>query len=254
MLRFYKHSVEVAIMPHTVPRYPPYKFLLLLSLLSLTFLLICDVVCYKIIEFGIILQPASAFAYPVSYIIGDMIAEIYGYQFARQVIWYSLGCQVIFAFIITLFISFPSPDYWHLQESYNVVLGGLTRQVIASTCGIVLGAFANAYIISKFKILMNGKHFWLRNLLATAIGEGIICVVAYTILFHDKYSLSHLIYFMSSAWLYKCFYATLMVFPVSWIVCAIKRKEGFDIYDYNVNYNPFILSVESTTSLKKEPS
>lgn len=229
-----------------------YNFLLLLSLLSLTFLLVCDVVCYKIVEFGFILQPASAFAYPVSYIIGDMIAEIYGYQFARQVIWYCLACQVVFTFVITLLISLPSPNYWHFQESYNVVLGGLTRQVIASTCGILLGGFVNAYIISKSKILMHGKHFWLRNLIATAIGEGVVCIVAYTILFHSKYPLSHLVHFMLSAWSYKCFYAILMVLPVALIVDIIKRKEGFDIYDYNVNYNPFSLSVGSVSPNKKK--
>lgn len=232
------------------PKYFNYKFLLILALLSLTFLLVCDVVCYKIVEFGFILQPASAFAYPVSYIIGDMIAEIYGYPLARLIIWYSLACQMIFAFVIIFFISLPSPDYWHLQEHYNIVLGGLSRQVVASSCGIMLGGFVNAYIISKFKILMRGKHFWLRNLIATAIGEGVLCIVAYTILFYDKYSLSHLLHFMFSAWSYKFFYAILMVLPVALIVDVIKRKEGVDIYDYKVNYNPFSLSVKPSSDQK----
>ncbi len=221
-----------------------YKFFLLLALLSFTFLIICDIICYKIVQLGPLVQPASAFMYPVSYIIGDMIAEIYGYKLARQLIWYSLLCQLLFAVAITLFISLPSPEYWHLQSVYNAVLGGLFRQAIASTLGIAIGLFVNAYLISTLKIRMHGKKFWVRNLFATAVGEGIVCVVCYTILFYDKYPLQHLMHFMASAWVYKCLYATLMVGPVSLIVSYIKSKEGFDVYDYRVNYNPFKLSTE----------
>jgi uncharacterized integral membrane protein (TIGR00697 family) len=222
---------------------PQYKFFLLLTMISFMGLIICDIICYKVILFNSLALPASAFVYPMTYVIGDIIAEVYGYQLSRQLIWYSLACQFAFSLIVTYFINLPSPEYWHNQAAYEIVLGGLIRQAIASTCGILVASFVNAYIISKFKIIMHGKRFWVRNLIATAIGEGILCIISYHILFVGKYSYPHIYYFIWSAWLYKCLYAVIIVYPASLVVAYIKQKEGFDLYDYNVNYNPFALSV-----------
>ncbi len=157
-------------------------------------------------------------------------------------IWLSLDCQFAFALIVMFFVSLPSPTYWHHQSAYDTVFGGLLRQAIASTSGILVASFANAYIISKFKIIMHGKRFWLRNLIATAIGEGILCIISYHILFLGKYSYLHIFHFIWSAWFYKCLYAAIIVYPVSLLVVYIKRKEGFDLFDYNISYNPFVFS------------
>jgi uncharacterized integral membrane protein (TIGR00697 family) len=106
---------------------------------------------------------------PLWFVLGDVIAEVYGYKAARHVIWMAIICQFIFALSCAILISFDSPDGWANQGAYNQVLGKLPRVAFASFFAIVSGAFINAYAISKWKILLHGKYFWLRSLGASAV-------------------------------------------------------------------------------------
>lgn len=222
---------------------PQYKYYLFLSMLACTILLVCDIVVYKIVSLGPGLRPASALIYPITYYIGDIIAEVYGYQYARRTIWTMMACHLIFCILLYFSIMLPSPDSWEHQAAYDQVFGNILFTGIGSFVGIPAGYFVNAYLISKFKLRMHGKRFWLRSLVSTAIGQGVMHVITYTAQFLHIYTIAEVAHLIFSAWVFKCVYALVAVIPTTILVYFIKKKEGVDVYDYEVNYNPFSLAI-----------
>jgi uncharacterized integral membrane protein (TIGR00697 family) len=185
---------------------------------------------------------------PLWFVIGDVIAEVYGYKVARQMIWMAIICQFIFAFSCAGMISFKTPSGWAYQESYDQVLGKLPRVAIASFLAIFVGAFINAYAISKWKILLRGKYFWLRSLGASAIGEFIFTIVAYSTEFIGVVPFSQLIHLMTISYVIKLVLNPVLVIPSLIAVRILKRLEGVDIYDVGINFNPFQMNLNDDES------
>jgi len=221
-----------------------YKYLTFLSMLYMTIKLITVVLIYKIISIGSFSASASTIIMPLWFVIGDVIAEVYGYKVARQMIWIAIICQFLFAFVCAGMISFAAPLGWSHQEAYDQVLGKLPRVALASFLAIVVGAFANAYAISKWKILLRGKYFWLRSLGASAVGELIFTVVAYLIEFLGVVSLSQLLHLTIISYVVKLILNPILVLPSSFTAFVLKKFEGIDAYDIGINFNPFKLSVD----------
>jgi uncharacterized integral membrane protein (TIGR00697 family) len=225
-----------------------YKYLVFLTMLYLTIKLTTIVLIYKIIVIGPFSASASTLIMPLWFVMGDIITEVYGYKIARHLIWMALICQFIFAFACAMLISFHAPSGWPNQEAYNQVLGKLPRVALASFLAIASGEFLNAFTISKWKILLHGKYFWLRSLGASTIGELVFTVTAYLTEFLGVVPLPKLLHLMIISYVIKlAFNPILSIFSVL-ITFALKKLEGVDVYDYTTNFNPFKMSLEENDS------
>lgn len=203
------------------------------------------VLIYKVVTLGPLVASAATLAIPFWYFLGDIIAEVYGYKMSRRLIWSAIICQFIFAVLCTSLIKLNSPPTWLHQDAYNQVLGSLFRVSIGSFIAVFCGAFINIYALTKWKILLKGRYFWLRSIGATAVGEAIFTVVAFVIEFLGTIPTSQLIQLILASYGIKLFIAPIAATPSSMVATLLKKLEGVDIYDNNTDFNPFKLSLET---------
>lgn len=215
-----------------------YRYFNLLAVLSVTCMLVAMLLPYKIVQIGSFTFPGGVLIFPSSYIFSDVIAEVYGYKMARQLIWITIAAMCLFSTAIYFSIHLPSPPTWHLQHEYNVVLGSSLRAFVGFTVGLLISDFINVYAISKWKIMIKGRYFWLRSMGSTAIGEAAFSVVAGLILYTGKISFSTYLHLTASIWFFKVLYNGVAVYPAFLLAAFLKRREGVDVYDYHTNFNP----------------
>lgn len=223
------------------PKEINFKFILLLALFYLTIYLAADSVAYKLVQIGPALEPGPPFIFPLSYGLADIIAEVYGYRIAKNVIWLTLLCQLIYAVLVTLVIKLPYPAFWHLQTAYDQVFGDVIRFVLAGTLSVLSSSFINVYTISKWKILMKGKHFWLRSIASSAIGGFVLVAMIMIFGYSGKVDNHSALIMFLSIYLLELFYAVVIAWPAWLIANYLKVKEKIDVYDINTNFNPFSL-------------
>jgi uncharacterized integral membrane protein (TIGR00697 family) len=150
----------------------------ILGCLFVTCLLISNIIAGKLISvFGMVL-PAAVILFPVAYIFGDILTEVYGFKRSRLIIWTGFACNLLMAAVFMLVVILPHPDFWQSQNAYQVVLGMTPRIVAASLIGYFLGEFVNSAVLSKMKLLTKGKWLFTRTIGSTIVGEGIYNVYA----------------------------------------------------------------------------
>ena len=215
-----------------------FKLLMLLAMFYLTVDLASCALAYKFVKINELFFSAETLIFPVTYTITDIIAEVYGYRIARNLIWLVLFCDFLFALSTSLLVRIPSPTI-QIQETYNFVFADLLRGSTAEIAGVLCGIFTNVYAISKLKILVKGKYFWLRSIGSSSIGEAVLVLIAMPIMFLGKISTSQLLILMICSYCYKIIFAITAAYPASMMVRAVKKIEKLDVYDYNVNFNPF---------------
>lgn len=220
------------------------RWLFFLCMLYITVLLLSTLLVHKMMPIGDYSISSGTFIFPFSYLLGDVIAEVYGYQFSRRLIWASLCCLFIFDIGSGLFAHTPAPAYWVYENDYLHVLGPLPRIFIGDLIGINAGAFANIYALTKWKVLTKGRFFWLRSLGATCIGEAVFVLCAMSIMFIGVIPFSDYLEIMVLAYVFKLLFAGVMAYPAQRVVEWIKRKEGIDVFDTETNFNPFRLSTQ----------
>lgn len=221
-----------------------YKYLIFLSVFYFTGWAATYPMIYKMVSVGHILETAAIFLFPLSYALADVITEVYGYRIARQIVWTALICGFIFTGALQLVANMPGAPFWHHQYSYHIVFGKIFRGYVALTIASIAGNFINIYVISKFKILMHGKYFWLRSLLSTGIGELSFTLIGGTIAYAGVEPWSKIVFLMFDGYVFKMIYAFIAVWPTVLFARVLKQAENVDTYDYNINYNPFKYSVE----------
>lgn len=200
-----------------------YDYLVFIVMIYIAIDLSSMVFAYKIIEFGPIIGAASSLIFPLTYSIMDIIAEVYGYQIAKRIIWYGLICDFIFAILAFLISYIPSTD--HLQTvAYIQVLGMLLRAVAAQSAGVLLGAFINIYLISKWKIMTNGRYFWLRSIGSSTIGEAVMLVISVFIALAGIIPFFKLLQLIFYAYIYKIIFAIIAAPFISIIAIFLKDK------------------------------
>jgi uncharacterized integral membrane protein (TIGR00697 family) len=214
---------------------------LLLTCLFVTCLLISNIVAGKLaLLFGLTL-PAAVIVFPLAYIFGDVLTEVYGYKRARLVIWIGFAANLLMSVLFMITIALPYPNFWRNQAAYTVVLGLTPRLVLASSVGYWGGEFANSFVLSKIKILTKGRRLWLRTIGSTIVGEGIDTLLFIVLAFSGSLPLTVLIGMILAQYIWKVGYEIIAT-PLTYMVVGwIKRKEGIDAFDYEVNYNPFRL-------------
>ncbi|OGO96407.1 MAG: hypothetical protein A3F41_03115 [Coxiella sp. RIFCSPHIGHO2_12_FULL_44_14] len=218
---------------------PHFKYLTFLSMLYVTILQISVLLDYKFISIGPMLASSATFVISITFFLSDVIAEVYGYQRAKQVIWSGVICLLCFATIGFLLEKLPTPlEYAKYGHAYRIILDLLFRASISNAIAIMIGAFFNIYFVSKWKILVKGKHFWLRSLGSSAIGEALYTIFVVSLVNIGIVSFPHLIEILIVSYSFKLIFDTLAVAPANLLVIFLKRTEGVDVYDFPQKFTP----------------
>ncbi|MBU1205507.1 MAG: queuosine precursor transporter [Proteobacteria bacterium] len=212
-----------------------------------TSLILSNIIAVKLISVGPFFLPAAILIFPISYIFGDILTEVYGYARARRVIWTGFGCNLLAVLVIGLSIQLPPAPFWKIggfespqtsQQAYEAILGFTPRLLGASFIAYLVGEFLNSFVLAKIKIATQGRHLWLRTIGSTLIGQladsGIFILLAFYGVI-PKVVLGQLIL---SQWLMKSAYEALVT-PFTYIVVNyLKRVEQEDYYDRQTKFNP----------------
>ena len=214
--------------------------LVIITAVFITCLITANIIAVKVISLGPFLLPAAIFVFPISYIFGDVLTEVYGYRTARRVIWLGFGCNLIFVFFAWVGQILPPADFWPAQDAYESILGYTPRLLAASLLGYLAGEFVNSFILARMKILTKGRWLWSRTIGSTIVGEGLDTSIFITLAFIGTGSsvptmiLHH--WFVKTA-------IEIIATPATYaIVNSLKQREGIDTYDYETKYNPFTFS------------
>lgn len=217
------------------------KYFLYIAILFVAVLMISNTTASKIIELGPFVVSGAIFVFPISYIFGDVLTEVYGYKASRKIIWSGFAALIFMSFWYWFIQILPSAPFWQNQEAYETILGAVPRITLASISAYFLGEFSNSFVLSRMKVWMNGKHLWMRTIGSTIVGEGIDSLVFITIAFAGTMPIGAMFTIIGSIYLLKVIYEIIAT-PLTYaIVKKIKKVEGIDVYDRGIDYNPFVL-------------
>jgi uncharacterized integral membrane protein (TIGR00697 family) len=214
--------------------------LVIIVAVFITCLITANIIAVKVISLGPLILPAAIFVFPLSYIFGDVLTEVYGYRMARRVIWLSFTCNLIFVFFAWVGQLLPPAPFWEWQEAYESILGYTPRLLAASLCGYLAGEFANSFILARMKILTQGRWLWSRTIGSTVVGQALDTSIFITLAFIGTPSFVSIMILYH--WLAKTVIEAICTPATYAIVNSLKRREDVDFYDYETRYNPFIIS------------
>ena len=181
--------------------------------------------------------PAAVILFPVTYILGDVFTEVYGFRKAKSVIWLGFMCSFFAVMVYLLTIALPHPGYWENQEAYAIVMGTTPRVAIASFAGYLFGEFSNSIILSRLKVVTKGKKLWIRTIVSTLIGEGLDSVIFIMISFWGTMENSVVLRMILFQYLFKVSYEIIFT-PLTYLVIKkVKKAENIDVFDENIKYN-----------------
>lgn len=211
----------------------------LITALFSVVLVVSNIAASKITHIGGFTLDAGTVLFPLSYIFGDVLTEVYGYAASRRVIWIGFGSTFLAAATFMVVGALPPAPEWGNQDAYMAILGLTPRIVCASLIAFLVGEFANSYVLAKMKILTEGKWLWTRTIGSTLVGElfdtGIFTILAFWGVFPDSIIFPLIV----SMYLFKV--AVEVVFtPVTYAIAAyLKRHDHSDVYDRGTDFNPF---------------
>ncbi len=207
-----------------------------------TCLITANITAVKLVDlFGFVL-PAAIIIFPLSYIAGDILTEVYGYRQARRVIWLGFFCNLIAVAAIWIGQVLPAASFWDGQGAYERILGYTPRLLLASFLAYLVGEFANSFVLAKMKIATRGRWLWMRTIGSTLVGQGLDSSVFITLAFVGTMPKELLIITILTQWFAKTIYE-VAVTPLTYLaVNFLKRKEGVDVYDHDTGFNPFSIS------------
>lgn len=224
-----------------------YRWFTLVTALFVTTLIISNIIAVKVVQIGPFFVPAAVILFPVAYIFGDILTEVYGYARARQVIWTGFFCNLLAVVAIWIGGLLPSAPFWSAgvfttpqaaQQAYQAILGFTPRLLLASFIAYLIGEFLNSFVLAKLKVRTSGRFLWIRTISSTLIGQAADSSVFITIAFSGIFTGGELVTAILSQWLFKVTYETLAT-PLTYLVVGwLKRVENEDYYDRETDFNP----------------
>jgi queuosine precursor transporter len=207
--------------------------------LFLACLMISNVIAGRLVSIRGIILPAAVILFPITYILGDVLTEVWGFRKTRLVIWAGFAANIFMSLVFLAAIALPAPSFFRDQGAYAVVLGMTPRIVLASLAAYWTGEFANSIALSLLKKATRGKYLWTRTISSTIIGQAFDTVLFIGIGFAGTVPGTVLAGMMAAQYLFKVLYEVILT-PVTYLVIgAVKRKEGVDTFDAGIAYNPF---------------
>lgn len=223
-----------------------YRWFHVVTALFVTALIVSNIIAVKLFTIGGFVLPAGVILFPVAYIIGDILTEVYGFAQARQVIWTGFFCNLLAVISIWVTGRLAPAPFWTIgafdtpevtQLAYEAILGFAPRLLLASFLAYLIGEFLNSIVLAKLKVRTEGRYLWLRTITSTIIGQGADSLVFITIAFwgiFPPYAISQAIL---SQWLFKVVFETLATPFTYLIVGALKKSEGVDYYDKDTDFS-----------------
>lgn len=229
-------------MPPTTAPARHSNWFLLVAALFVTSLIVSNIIAVKLIDVGGMILPAAIIIFPISYILGDVLTEVYGFARARQVIWLGFLCNLFAVIAITVGGLLPAAGFWGGQEAYDAILGAVPRILAASFIAYLVGELVNAYVLARLKVAMEGRHLWVRTIGSTLAGQLLDSAIFITIAFAGMMPVEVLLTAIVTQWLVKSAYEALAT-PLTYAVVGfLKRADDVDVYDRDIHFRPFAIS------------
>lgn len=207
-----------------------------------TCLITANIAAVKLVDIAGFIIPAGIIIFPISYIVGDVLTEVYGFRQARRVIWLGFFCNLIAVIGIVAGQYLPAAGFWDAQEAYNRILGYTPRLLLASFLAFLIGEFSNSYVLSRMKVATKGRHLWARTIGSTVVGQGLDSLVFILIAFVGTTPTAALASAIVTQWIFKVLYEAFAT-PLTYVIVNhIKKKEGIDVYDKDISFNPLMVT------------
>ena len=210
---------------------------MLLGILFNVCLVAANLLETKVVQLGGITATAGLIVFPISYIINDCIAEVWGFRKARLIIWSGFASNFLVIAFGQLAVSLPAAPFWEGEAGFNFVFGMAPRIAIASLIAFLVGSFLNAYVMSRMKISSGGKHFSARAILSTLIGESADSLLFFPIAFAGLIPAEELLIMIGTQATLKSLYEVVILPVTIRVVRYIKKVDGSDVYDVGTSYN-----------------
>jgi len=211
---------------------------LLIASLFITCLITSNIIAVKLVDIFGLVSPAAIFIFPISYILGDVLTEVYGYRQARQVIWLGFFCNLIAVVAIGVGQILPAASFWNGQVAYERILGYTPRLLVASFLAYLVGEFTNSFVLAKMKIATKGRWLWTRTIGSTFVGQGLDSLVFMTLAFVGTIPSTDLAGAVVVQWLSKSAYEAIATPLTYGVVNFLKKREGLDVFDDDTRFNP----------------
>jgi queuosine precursor transporter len=209
--------------------------------LFVTCLLTANTIAAKLIMVGGLVLTAGIVIFPLSYVVGDVLTEVWGYAATRRVIWLGFACNAVMVLAVWIGGELPPAPFWTAQPAYQEILGHAPRILLASFAAYLVGEFANAFVLAKLKVATGGRWLWLRTIGSTVVGQGLDSVVFVTLAFAGAVPAGALAGIVAGQWAVKVAYeaaATPLTYAaVGWL----KSREQIDTFDHQTDFNPLKL-------------
>ncbi|HLT57418.1 MAG: queuosine precursor transporter [Limnochordales bacterium] len=205
-------------------------------------LMISQVTATKPVQWGPLAFTGADLIFPLSYLLGDMLTEVYGFARSRVVIWTGLGANLLMALALFAVGSMPGAPDWVAdggQQAWDMLLGLTPRIAAASLLAYFVGEFVNAYVLARLKVRTRGRFLWLRTIGSTLVGQGVDTVIFFPVAYWGAWPASLILHIMLVAYLVKVMVEVLLTPFTYALVYAVKRVTGMDVYDTRTDFNPF---------------
>ena len=184
---------------------------------------------------------AGILFFPIAYVLGDILTEVYGYARARRCIWAGTAALLFMALMSTVVVALPPAGDWGGQQAYEQVFGQVPRIVAASIVAFWAGEFANAFVLAKMKVWTGGRHLWSRTIGSTVVGQGVDSAIFYPLAFLGAAGWSNdlVLTVLFTQWALKVGWEVLLTPVTYWVVGVLTRHEGVDVFDEHTQFTPF---------------
>ncbi len=212
---------------------------LIICVLFVTCLLVSNITAVKLIDVNGYVLTGAIIIFPVSYIIGDVLTEVYGFAKARLCVWIGFGANLFAVLVFALVGVLPAAGFWEGQAAYDEILGATPRILLASFLAYLVGEFANSYVLARLKVITAGRMLWLRTIGSTVVGQGLDSVVFVFVAFWGIFPIEVLAGTIVVQAIAKIGYEIVATPGTYAVVGWLKRAEGIDYYDRETRFNPF---------------
>jgi len=224
-----------------------YRWFPFVTALFVTTLIISNIIAVKVAQIAGLSLPAAVILFPIAYIFGDILTEVYGYAKARQVIWTGFFCNLLAVVAIWIGGLLPPASFWTAgsfttpdgaQQAYQAILGFTPRLLLASFIAYLIGEFLNSFVLAKLKVQTKGRFLWLRTITSTLVGQAADSAVFLTVAFIGIFPAGDLGIAIFSQWLFKVSYEIIAT-PFTYVIVNwLKRVEREDYFDRETDFNP----------------
>ena len=218
------------------------RYLDAITALFVTTLVVSNIIAGKQVAFtATVILPAAVILFPLTYILGDVLTEVYGYQSCRRVIWIGFLCSLVAVAAISIGGWLRPAGFWDGQDAYLRTLSAVPRIVAASFLAYLFGEFVNSFVLAKLKLATAGRLLWLRTIGSTVVGQLVDSGVFITVAFLGVFPPDQVFQLVITQWLFKVAYETVATPLTYFVVGWLKRNEGVDYFDTGTNFMPIRL-------------